>query len=726
MSRFSKFAGDCRLVREDTPIIHNITNYVAMNFSANALLAIGASPIMSSEPEEMEDISAISSALVVNIGCIEKAQAAAMEIAASIAFRTGKPWVLDPVGAGASRYRTEAALSLAKRFRPSVIRGNASEIIALSRALEDAAADGAKGSGSRGVDSSEESIAAVEYGKSLASALGTVVSISGAVDYVTDGTEVVSIANGTPMMHSVTATGCVASAVTAAFLAVDPDALSAASCAMAIMGTAGEEAARRSSEPGSFAVGFIDALASADPDASALKIRSCDAKAGAETGRGSLYRKELLREQLSLYLVTDRSLAGGKPVEEIVRAAVAGGVTMVQLREKDIPTRDFIDEAIALKAALSGTGVPLIINDRVDVALAADADGVHIGQSDMPYEAARSLMGPEKIIGLSVENMDQVLLANSLDVDYIGVSPVFATPTKTDTAAPFGLEGLAEAVRKSGHPAVAIGGMNAKTAADVIAAGADGIAVVSAIMASEDPRSSAAELAALARRSWSSAVWKKTARIYDAILAHPFLTEMAAGVLDAAKFDRYLAQDEVYIGNYGRSMFALSDIMENPEEKDMFVAFAREGIESEKLMHELLIGRFGIDTAVASSVVTSTYNIHTEAAVATGVKEIGLAAILPCAWVYNEVGKAVLETTRLEGNPYKEWMSEYGNEEFTRGVELLLSMADRWAAAAAPDVRARMTVAFLEAALMEYAFWDYGYCGDSKSYGYMQNLENWL
>lgn len=515
MSRFSKFAGDCRLVREDTPIIHNITNYVAMNFSANALLAIGASPIMSSEPEEMEDISAISSALVVNIGCIEKAQAAAMEIAASIAFRTGKPWVLDPVGAGASRYRTEAALSLAKRFRPSVIRGNASEIIALSRALEDAAADGAKGSGSRGVDSSEESIAAVEYGKSLASALGTVVSISGAVDYVTDGTEVVSIANGTPMMHSVTATGCVASAVTAAFLAVDPDALSAASCAMAIMGTAGEEAARRSSEPGSFAVGFIDALASADPDASALKIRSCDAKAGAETGRGSLYRKELLREQLSLYLVTDRSLAGGKPVEEIVRAAVAGGVTMVQLREKDIPTRDFIDEAIALKAALSGTGVPLIINDRVDVALAADADGVHIGQSDMPYEAARSLMGPEKIIGLSVENMDQVLLANSLDVDYIGVSPVFATPTKTDTAAPFGLEGLAEAVRKSGHPAVAIGGMNAKTAADVIAAGADGIAVVSAIMASEDPRSSAAELAALARRSWSSAVWKKTARIYD-------------------------------------------------------------------------------------------------------------------------------------------------------------------------------------------------------------------
>lgn len=193
------------------------------------------------------------------------------------------------------------------------------------------------------------------------------------------------------------------------------------------------------------------------------------------------------KDALKLYLVTDRGLCGGRDLCEIVRAAAAGGVTMVQLREKDIDTRTFVEEALALKGVLAPLGIPLIINDRVDIALAADADGVHIGQSDMPYQTARRLLGPDKIIGLSVENMQQVVQANTFDVDYIGVSPVFATPTKTDTAAPFGIEGLREAVTLSRHPAVGIGGMNSSTAARVFAAGAAGIAVVSAIMADDNP-----------------------------------------------------------------------------------------------------------------------------------------------------------------------------------------------------------------------------------------------
>ena len=198
---------------------------------------------------------------------------------------------------------------------------------------------------------------------------------------------------------------------------------------------------------------------------------------------------------LKLYLVTDRGLCPeGRSLVQTVKEAVEGGVTMVQLREKDIDTRTFIEEALELKALLGPLGVPLIINDRVDVALASDADGVHIGQSDMPYAIARRLLGPDRIIGLSVENMDQVAQANALDVDYIGVSPVFATPTKTDTARPFGLEGLREAVKLSHHPTVAIGGMNALTAADVMATGTDGIAVVSAIIAAPDPRAAAEEL----------------------------------------------------------------------------------------------------------------------------------------------------------------------------------------------------------------------------------------
>ena len=200
------------------------------------------------------------------------------------------------------------------------------------------------------------------------------------------------------------------------------------------------------------------------------------------------------RNQLRLYLVTDRALAGGRDIEDIVCESVEGGATMVQLREKDIDTRDFIELALRLKKVLAPYGVPLIINDRVDVALASDADGVHIGQSDMPYAMARRILGPEKIIGLSVENFAQIEEANSLDVDYIGVSPVFATPTKTNTAAPFGLEGLRRAVEMSVHPTVAIGGMNASTAADVISTGTDGIAVVSAIVCAASPRKASREL----------------------------------------------------------------------------------------------------------------------------------------------------------------------------------------------------------------------------------------
>lgn len=167
---------------------------------------------------------------------------------------------------------------------------------------------------------------------------------------------------------------------------------------------------------------------------------------------------------------------------------------MVQLREKDMDTRGFIDLGSRLLRLLRPLGVPLIINDRVDVALAVDADGVHIGQSDMPYETARRLLGPDKIIGLSVENMDELRQAESLDVDYVAVSPVYSTATKTDTAAPFGLEGLREAVRLTRHPVVAIGGMNENTAPAVFAAGADGIAVVSAICSAPDPAAASARL----------------------------------------------------------------------------------------------------------------------------------------------------------------------------------------------------------------------------------------
>jgi len=197
---------------------------------------------------------------------------------------------------------------------------------------------------------------------------------------------------------------------------------------------------------------------------------------------------------LSLYLVTDRPLSLGRNLEWVVEEAVKGGVTMVQLREKETSTREFIELAIRLKRKLSEFKVPLIINDRVDVALATDADGLHIGQSDMPYEIARKLLGNNKIIGLSVENIEQVFQANTWDVDYIGISPIFSTPTKTDTAKPFGLEGARKALAVSKHPAVAIGGINKNNAKKIMETGINGIAVVSAICSANNPRKAASEL----------------------------------------------------------------------------------------------------------------------------------------------------------------------------------------------------------------------------------------
>lgn len=212
---------------------------------------------------------------------------------------------------------------------------------------------------------------------------------------------------------------------------------------------------------------------------------------------------------LSLYLVTDRTLAGGRDMAWIVREAAAGGVTMVQLREKECSTAEFVNLARKLKTVLTPLGIPLIINDRVDVALAVDADGVHIGQSDMPYHVARQLLGADKIIGLSVETMEEVIAANALDVDYIGISPVYATATKTDTLTPFGLSGVDEVIRLSRHRCVAIGGMNCGTVGEVIAHGVEGVAVVSAIVAAESPREASAGLMAIIKGKRPIAAQKK-------------------------------------------------------------------------------------------------------------------------------------------------------------------------------------------------------------------------
>ena len=196
----------------------------------------------------------------------------------------------------------------------------------------------------------------------------------------------------------------------------------------------------------------------------------------------------------SLYLVTDRDLALGRSVAEVAAAAVAGGATCVQVREKRAGTRAFLAEVRAALRALAGTGVPLIVNDRVDVALAAGADGVHVGQTDLPAADVRRLAGKGMIVGVSVESVDDALAAERDGADYVSVSPVYSTPTKTDTAPGLGPEGVAAVRAAVRCPVVAIGGLNRDTAGEIVRAGADGLAVVSALMSAPDPAAAAREL----------------------------------------------------------------------------------------------------------------------------------------------------------------------------------------------------------------------------------------
>lgn len=195
----------------------------------------------------------------------------------------------------------------------------------------------------------------------------------------------------------------------------------------------------------------------------------------------------------TLYLVTDDQ-QNLNTLCHVVKQAIAGGVSLVQVREKQGDVRTFIERAAAVKAMLSGSGVPLIINDRVDVALAVDADGVHLGQSDMPATLARQLLGPDKLIGLSVENEQQFEQAQSLPVDYLGLSAIFATPTKTNTVKHWGLDGLNWAMARSRLPMVAIGGLNTSNIGAVAQTGVQGIALVSAISHARDPQQAARDL----------------------------------------------------------------------------------------------------------------------------------------------------------------------------------------------------------------------------------------
>ncbi len=241
-------------IRVSHPLIHSITNYVVMNFTANVLLAIGASPIMAHATEEVEEMVGLAGALVINIGTLSSHWIGSMFQAALAAQRRSIPVVLDPVGAGATRFRTETARRLIRETKISVIRGNASEILAVA----------GKETITRGVDSTHGTSDAKLAAAELAGNSGAVVAVTGVEDFVTDGSRAATVSNGHPLMGRVTGTGCAASVITGAFCAVETDIFVAAVGALVTFGIAGEIAAASGPGPGSFQALLLDALDAVD------------------------------------------------------------------------------------------------------------------------------------------------------------------------------------------------------------------------------------------------------------------------------------------------------------------------------------------------------------------------------------------------------------------------------------------------------------------------------
>ena len=243
-------------LREKRPLVHNITNYVVMNFTANTLLAMGASPVMAHAVDEVEEMVALAGALVINIGTLSQQWLESMLKAGKKANELGVPVVLDPVGSGATSFRTYAFRTLVKELRVSVVRGNPSEILSI----------GSDYVGTKGVETAHQAEEALQAAKVVARDIDSVAAITGPVDLVTDGERVIRCSNGHPLLGLVTGTGCAATAAIAAFNSVTRDSLEAAAAGLAFFGLAGELAGATGNSPGSFMISLLDALYEITPE----------------------------------------------------------------------------------------------------------------------------------------------------------------------------------------------------------------------------------------------------------------------------------------------------------------------------------------------------------------------------------------------------------------------------------------------------------------------------
>lgn len=452
-------------LRDKKPLIEQVTNYVTINDCANVTLAIGASPVMGDGFEEVDQMTMISDALVINYGVINGASLKTMIKAGKTANKHNIGIVLDPVGVGATQFRNEAIVDLLTQVHPTIIKGNASEIMSLS----------GMNTKSKGVDSSADSLEAIDAALKVARDYRCVCAVTGRIDIITDGRYIVKIYNESDLLSYITGTGCMITSLAASFLGGGASPLVSAVGGILAMSIAGEEAAIRENEENNGIASYREDVMNNIYKFNQYSIRDL---ANIEV--------EKVEYKYPLYLVTDEKACKGKDFYESVEASIRGGAKIVQLREKNMDTRDFFKRALKLKEICHKHGVDFVINDRLDIAIAVDADGVHLGQSDMPIQKAKEILGHKKIIGISAKNMEEALEAQKYGADYIGVGAIFATDTKKDSGL-IDLETLKDMTDQINIPVLAIGGIGLGKLGYLKDTGIDGICVISDILGLDDP-----------------------------------------------------------------------------------------------------------------------------------------------------------------------------------------------------------------------------------------------
>ncbi len=453
-------------VRAARPLVHCITNDVTMEWVARGLLAAGARPVMAHDRSEAAAVAASADALVLNIGTWTPARHEAMLAAGRAANEAGVPVILDPVGAGGVTTRTRAALELLEAVKVTAVRGNAGEVLGLA---------GRSGL-TRGVDATIRAGQHVQRAAGeVARRFGCLVIATGERDIVTDGQRTLEVRGGHPLMGQVPGTGCLSAALLGAAVGAADTTLETAAEALLWSALAGERAAASASGPGSFMVAYLDALAAAG-DLSGGRIAPP------------------LGERLSLYV-----LVSGQTPPAVVEAILAEGVGAIQFREKRLPLPKQVQTASRFRELCREAGALFLVNDRVDLALAIGADGVHLGQEDLPADVARPLLGPDAIIGVTCETPEEARAAEAAGADYLGTGPVYATPSKADAGEPYGPAVVERVSAATGLPVVGIGGIDTGRAAPVIAAGGCGVAVISAVVGATDPAAAARSLLAEVR-----------------------------------------------------------------------------------------------------------------------------------------------------------------------------------------------------------------------------------